>query len=171
MSIIATETPLAVYLETSLFGWYYETVQSPVYHYWTLEFFEAIRDGRVIPYTSRYVVRELEATRQQPKRDNMLALIDQYGMEVLKLSEETRRMARIYMDEGIVPASKENDAFHIATATVYGLSAIVSYNFDHIVKKIPLTRIAHEAAINAINLREGYQPIKILTPEEILKNV
>ena len=156
-----------VYLETSLYGWVFDTSDLDL-HYWTQQLFAAVKQDRFIPYASEYVIRELEATRQQPKRDNMLALIGQYAIEVLPDSEEVDRLAAIYIAKGITPPSKVDDAFHIATASVYGLSTIASYNFEHIAKKHKKTRITHVAAINNINAQENHQPIRILTPEEIL---
>ncbi len=38
------------------------------------------------------------------------------------------------MEEGVFPAKYENDAVHIAAASVNNLDLIISWNFEHIVK-------------------------------------
>ena len=55
-----------------------------------------------------------------------------------------------------------DDALHVALATVAGCASIVRWNFQHIVhfQKIPL--------YNAINALQGYQPIAIYSPREVI---
>jgi len=55
-----------------------------------------------------------------------------------------------------------NDAHHIALATVALADLVVSWNFKHIVHwdRIRL--------FNAVNLREGYSPIDIRSPREVV---
>jgi hypothetical protein len=54
------------------------------------------------------------------------------------------------------------DALHVAVASVNGYHAIVSWNFKHIVnyRRISL--------YNGVNLTEGYTPIAIHTPPEVV---
>jgi hypothetical protein len=65
----------------------------------------------------------------------MIDIIIQYGMTVLDLSEEAERLAGIYIADGAVSAKHFADAVHIAMATVSDLDFIVSFNFQHIVKR------------------------------------
>ena len=67
-----------------------------------------------------------------------------------------------YIEAKVIPPRFENDAFHVALATVSNCSMIVSWNFKHIVnyQKIPL--------YNAINLINGYKPIDIYSPLEVI---
>ena len=55
-----------------------------------------------------------------------------------------------------------DDATHVAAATAARADAIVSWNFKHIVHwdKIRL--------FNAVNLREGYAPLEIRSPKEVV---
>jgi hypothetical protein len=63
---------------------------------------------------------------------------------------------------GIVGQQWRADALHVALATESQCAAIVSWNFRHIVnfKKIPL--------YNGVNLAQGYGPIAIHTPQEMI---
>lgn len=61
----------------------------------------------------------------------------------------------------LMPKSLE-DASHIALATINHVSALVSWNFKHIVN---LNRIR---LFNAVNLKHGYALIEIRSPIEII---
>jgi hypothetical protein len=66
-----------------------------------------------------------------------------------------------YLKAGILSARSEDDALHVAIATVARCSLIVSWNFRHIVhfEKIPL--------YNAVNTLKGYGTIGIFSPLEV----
>lgn len=55
----------------------------------------------------------------------------------------------------------EDDARHVAAATVAGADVIVSWNFRHIVNR---ERIRRYNAVNALN---GYREIEIYSPQEM----
>ena len=72
-------------------------------------------------------------------------------------------MAQRYTEAGIIPAKKQEDALHVALATVYHMDVLVSWNHRHIanIRKTELYRAA--------NLLHGYsQTPLILTPLEVL---
>ncbi|GHT57238.1 hypothetical protein AGMMS50233_10390 [Endomicrobiia bacterium] len=64
----------------------------------------------------------------------MKALISEYNVKTLSASDETSRLANIYVQNGIIPNRFATDALHIASATVNDIDFIVSLNFKHIVK-------------------------------------
>jgi hypothetical protein len=82
--------------------------------------------------------------------------------EMLPITEATRRLREAYLRAKIVTPQWAADALHVAHATVCGCQMIVSWNFRHIVhfEKIAL--------YNAINVQEGYSPIGIHTPQEVI---
>jgi len=159
---MSMRTP-TVYIETSVFNFVFAD-DAPEGQRHTLALFEEIRQGRYKPYTSEYVIRELERAAS-PKREEMLALIDQYNVTILPTSEEAERLARMYVAEGIIPARYVDDSRHIAMASVYGLAFIVSFNFKHIVKRTTVLMT------ESINLREGYNRIGIYSPTEVIEHV
>jgi len=73
-------------------------------------------------------------------------------------------LAREYIEKGIIPAKYEDDAFHIAVASVNDLDAIVSWNFTHIVK------LKTKREVSGINALMGYKPIEICSPQEVVEN-
>jgi predicted nucleic acid-binding protein len=148
-----------VYLETTMFNYFVEETKedSPV----TIAFFEAIRSGQYDGYTSTYAVEEME-NATEPKRSDMLALIEKYQITVLDASEEADRLASVYIKNGIIPEKKNLDAQHIAIATIHDIGIILSYNFKHI------NKIKTKTMVPAINQSEGYLPVIITQPKEVI---
>jgi hypothetical protein len=129
----------------------------------TLKLFEEIRVGKFEPYTSIYVIEELERAAAT-KRRQMLALLNEFSIKSFDADAEAEKLADAYVREGIIPAKYSTDGRHIAMATVKGLDFIVSLNFKHIVKRktIEMTEL--------INYREGYKKIGIYSPVEVIDN-
>jgi len=80
---------------------------------------------------------------------------------VLEESAESLLLVRLYMTSGAIPANSEYDARHIALATVNGIHTVVSWNFRHMVN------VDRRRQINAINLRENFALLDIVSPWEI----
>jgi len=152
-----------VFIETSVFNFVFAD-DALEKHRHTLALFEEICQGRYIPYTSEYVLRELRRA-PSPKREDMIALVAKYNVTVLPPSEEAERLADLYVAEGIIPARYVTDGLHIAMASVHDLAFIVSFNFQHIVKRSTVL------ATEIVNLREGYRRIGIYSPTEVIENV
>lgn len=150
-----------IYLETTLFNFYFDDDREA--HPDTVRLFEDIKAGKFKAFTSGYVIDEL-AKAPPEKRDKMLALIDQYAVEVLTLSSEAEQLANTYIEQGLVPLKYHTDAVHIAVAVVNTLDMIVSMNFQHIVKR--KTRLG----VSLINSLNGYRSVEICTPMEVIDN-
>ena len=153
--------PLRLYLETTVFNYYFDTEREG--HDDVVRLFEAIKAGAYEGYASQYVVRELEKA-PEPKRDNMLALLDQYGISALNEADEADELARIYVEAGIIPKSHPFDSLHIAAATVYRLDCVISYNFKHI------NRARTQFSVTSLNNSKGYGGLVICTAKEVLDN-
>lgn len=151
-----------VYLETTIFNFYFAD-DDPEKKADTLKLFQEIKDGKYETFTSAYVLDEIQLA-PEPKQARMSNLIKEYNIPVLPAQIEVRRLAEIYVQDGIIPSKYATDALHIAITTVNDLDFIVSYNFKHIVKRktILLTEI--------VNLREGYKKIGIFSPTEVIEN-
>jgi hypothetical protein len=98
----------------------------------------------------------------EPKKSDMLALIDRFQITVLDASEEADRLANVYIQNGIIPEKKNIDAQHIAIATVHEIGIILSYNFKHI------NKLKTKTLVPAINQSEGYLPVIITQPKEVI---
>ena len=152
-----------IYLETTIFNFPFAD-DAPQYRTDTLKLFDEIKAGKWQPFSSTYVIRELENTKDVERREKMKALITKYSVEILTPLSEIERLADIYIKSGIIPIGFPDDALHIAAASVYGLDYIISLNFKHIVK--------HKTIIETeyINRKEGYKPVFIHAPAEVTDN-
>ena len=135
---------LRLYLETTTFNWFFDERPG---HEEVVKLFEAIKAGKFIGYTSRYVTDELD-NAEEPKRTKMMSLIDEYGIIILSPKTETETLADEYISAGILPKSQGYDSLHIALTSQYELDGIVSYNFHHINREktktlIPVINAAH----------------------------
>jgi predicted nucleic acid-binding protein len=151
---------LRLYLETSVFNFVFAD-DAPEKKQDTLKLFEEIKRGKYEPYTSAYAVSELEKA-PEPKRGLMLDMLNNYNVTVLTAADDIRKLADIYVAEGLIPTKYDDDALHLAAATVNEMDFIVSYNFQHIVKQKTVV------LSGAINQREGYKPIGIVSPKEVI---
>ena len=152
---------LRLYAESTLFNYFFDTDRDG--HEDTVRLFEAIGAGEYEGYSSEYAVYELMDSLE-PKRANMLELIEKYKIITLNISEESDRMADLYVQNKIIPLKYRLDAAHIAIASIHGLDCVLSFNFEHI-NKLKTKRMTE-----LVNLNEGYKGITICTPMEVLDN-
>jgi hypothetical protein len=82
--------------------------------------------------------------------------------KVLPLTAESEKLAQAYVKAGVVSPNYTDDARHVAIATVEQVGLIVSWNFKH------LANYRRETGFNAVNLLQGYRPVRILTPMELI---
>ena len=148
-----------IYIETTLFNCYFDRDRDA--HSATIELFREIEAGKYQAYTSSYVIDELEETKEESKRSNMLTLITKYNIKVLDYSDEAQDLADIYVNEGVIPEKYSYDGLHIACASVNDLEFIFSLNFQHI------NKLKTKTMTSNINIREGYKPIAIVSPMEV----
>jgi predicted nucleic acid-binding protein len=84
--------------------------------------------------------------------------------EIAKILPEVIDLQQEYIREKILTEKWEDDALHVAAATVHGCDIIISWNFKHIVNfhRIPL--------YNAVNTLNGYHEIQIFSPMEVIED-
>ena len=92
-----------IYLETTIFNFPFAD-DAPHYQADTLRFFAEIKAGKFRPFTSEYVPRELEITKDAEKLAKMKALITDYRIIMIPASLEIERLADVYVSEGIIPS-------------------------------------------------------------------
>jgi len=154
---------LKIYIETTLFNFFVDEDRGFA-HDSTVTLFKEIAAGKYEAFTSSAVIEEL-AEASAKKFEKMFSLIDEYKITVLRVDEETEKLADIYVSENVIPIKHRTDGVHIAVAAVNNLDLIISMNFEHIVKR--KTKFA-TASINAIN---GYRAVEIFNPMEVIENV
>jgi len=148
-----------VYLETTMFNYYFDETKNA--QPCTVAFFEAIGSGQFEGYTSVYAYGELDKA-PEPRRSNMLALLDKYRITVLDSSDEVDQLAEKYIANNIIPRKKNIDALHIAVASVNEMDIILSFNFKHI------NKLKTKIRIPTANRMFGYRDICIAQPEELI---
>ena len=147
---------IRVYADTSVFGGAFDEEFQTA----SRAFFDQVRSGRFKLITSALVQEEVEPAPSQVRElfNELLDLVDVVG-----ISEAALSLKDMYVETGIVTPQWNDDALHVAIATVASCSLIVSWNFKHIVhfEKIPL--------YNAVNTLKGYGNIGIFSPLEVIQ--
>ena len=143
---------LKIYLETTVFNYYFDEERDE--HPATVKLFEEIKEGKIEALTSTVVVQELADTKNKERRERLLGLIEKFNISVLEAEKgEIKFLAQEYINEGIIPSRKFDDAWHIAVATFYEFDCIVSMNFSHINK--------YKTKVRAISVNRKYGYNKI----------
>lgn len=150
---------MKLYLETTMFNYYFDIEREG--HADTVRLFEVIRAGEHEAYTSGYTIGEL-LNAPEPKQSKMLALIDEYGIIALPITDESDSFADAYVAGKIIPPRFRLDGAHIAIASIHGLDCVLSYNFQHI------NRVKTKLLAERINRESGYGAVVICTAKEIL---
>jgi len=147
---------MRIYADTSVFGGLFD----PEFAQPSQALFDEIASGRFVLVTSALVEAEIE-----PAPEPIRAAFARYTAqaEIAPITREALLLQQAYLSAGVVTAKSTDDALHVATATVSVCSLIVSWNFKHIVHfdKIP--------KYNAVNTLEGYGPIGIFSPLEVIR--
>lgn len=147
--------PIRVYADTSVFGGIHDSEFAQV----SREFFSRVWQGRIQIVVSTSVLDELEDAPEAVRKtwEEILPLV-----EVLEVTDYALNLQEAYLRAGVVTPKWDQDALHVAMATLSRCAMIVSWNFRHIVnyQKIP--------QYNAVNAVEGYGPISIYSPLEVV---
>jgi predicted nucleic acid-binding protein len=151
-----------IYLETTLFNFYFDEDRGFA-HDATRALFGEIAAGKYEAFTSGAVIEELSRAPGK-KYAAMFALIEEFKISILSVSEEAETLADVYVSEGIIPLKYRTDGVHIAVATENDIDIIVSMNFQHIVRR------RTKMVIGDINKLNGYHPIDIASPMEVAEN-
>ena len=146
---------MLVYVDTSVFGGVFDREFEQA----SGAFFDRVRDGALEVAVSALVLSELE---RAPAAVNRLFSELEPLLVRVDIDEAAYALRGAYLDAHVVSAKWAADALHVATASVSGCRAIVSWNFKHIVnfRRIPL--------YNGVNQMQGYSPIAIHTPPEVV---
>ena len=148
-----------IYLETTLWNFMF-TDDAPEKQEITQRFFQQLDLYEI--FISDLVLAELQQTLE-PKRSDMIDLINSKKPAILEISEEVEQLAQKYIEAEILTDKHKNDILHIAVAVVNDLNMLISWNMKHIV------RVKPRQGINAVNRLFGYKEIEIVNPQEIVE--
>ena len=145
-----------VYIDTSVIGGYYDTE----FEVATKQLFDRIINKDFIVYFSEVNGTELEFAPEHIK--SVKTLIPNDCLRYIEIDDEVETLMKTYIAEKVLGKSSENDAYHIALASVNRLDCLISWNFKHIVN------VYRIRGYNAVNLRSGYQTLEIRSPKDII---
>ena len=144
-----------LYLDTSVIGGYFDDEWKDA----TQELWQQMEAGRFRFLSSDVTTQEIEDAP-----GNVRDLFDAtFSAEtLLEVTDEMEDLAAASLRQGVVPPKYADDATHVAVCTVARHQYLVSWNFRHLVN------VQREAGFNAVNLLQGYPPIRIVNPLELI---
>ena len=151
---------LKLYLETSIWSHYYADDNEEQMENTKL-LFDRIKEQRYDIFISLSVIKEINRT-EHDKRIKLQELTETYNPTTLEAFSEVYKLANKYIESRILPSNSYEDAFHAAIASVYNLDILVSWNCKHLSNEISRNKI------NMFNISNGYKPILIFTPMEVI---
>ena len=127
----------------------------------TTNLLAAISRYKYESFISSLVLQEVDAASQEIQ-SIIKSQISVLPLSILEETDECLMLSKVYVNEGVIPARYKDDARHLAIATIYDVSTIISWNFRHLVN------INCKRKVNSINLREGYPLLEIVSPFEVV---
>jgi predicted nucleic acid-binding protein len=147
----------SLYFDTSVLSAYYDERvkdrQEATIKFWK----DALPNYKV--YLSEVTLKELEDTKDEALLKKFTGLIKSF--KVPKVNKKIRELANAYIEKGVFPEKYLADALHVAVASFYDISYVVSWNFEHLVK------VKTRKSVNLVNILEGYKEIEIVSPQEL----
>lgn len=147
--------PFRIYADTSVFGGCYDKEFAKD----SLRFFESVRSEKSILLLTEIVIAELEDAPEAVRK--FFLSLRPSAVERIEIDEEIISLRNAYLNAGILAKRWMDDASHVAAATVSRADAIISWNFQHIV------RLDKMKLYNQVNLLNGYGILTIISPKEL----
>ncbi len=148
--------PLKLYLDTSIYGGYYDDEFS----LWTRSLINQVYAGEHIALASSVILDELQEAPDRIKE--VFAEIPDDYYHQYDITTEMISLAADYIRQGVVGQTSYRDCLHIAAATIVEADYLVSWNFKHIVNVIRIR------GYNDVNVNNGYRTLEIRSPREII---
>ena len=153
---------LKLYIETSTWNFVFAE-DTPEKMAITKEFFSLVAQGVYDIYASDVVEAEIDLA-SEPTKKKLIALLNDHKPVMLELTDEAQRLGNLYVERGIVPVKKVEDALHVAVATLAEMDAVVSWNFRH------LANLRKAELFYSVNLSCGFhKKVEIITPWEVME--
>lgn len=149
---------LRIYVDTSVIGGCFDSE----FRLWSEALVQDFRDGR---YTA--VMSDVTATEVAPAPEFVKSLHQELlglPIELVHVDEDAVSLVQRYVERSVLGQRFLNDMLHIALATIAEVDVLVSWNFRHIV------RLDKIRLFNAVNLEQGYKPLTIYSPREVISH-
>jgi predicted nucleic acid-binding protein len=145
-----------IYVETSVSSGMFDSNDHPVK---AQPFWDAVKRGEIRIIVSDVLTGELEAAPRHVR--DYLEEIPKSQVERIVSTDESDRLAALYIAARIIRPTHLTDCKHVVLAAIARADALVSWNCRHIVNH---NRIDF---YNDINVVLGYPRIAILTPDGV----
>jgi len=141
----------SLYLDTSVIGGYFDAqFMADTRALWRL-----MEAGR-FQFISSVLLDQEIARAPEPVKALMRTTFS--PADLLPMTAEALDLAGHYLAQKVVPVNFTDDARHVAVCSVARLNYLVSWNFKH------LANVRREAGFNAVNVLQGYPPVRIVPP-------
>jgi len=147
---------LGLYIDTSVIGGYFD----PEFTVATRELWRPMEKGRYRFCASSISVGEVARAPDEVR--TLMANTFTDADSILPLTHEAASLAAHYIAAKVVPVRYAEDADHVAVAVVHKVGMLVSWNFRHLVN------VHREKGFNAVSLLQGYPPVRIVTPLQLI---
>lgn len=155
---------LKIYLDTSIISFLFAD-DAPDFQQITVDFFTKF-SPRYGLYISEVVLLEITKNTDDERKQKMLAALEQFPINNLPPAVAIQEIAKVYLENGVIPVNKVEDALHVGYATFYHVDILLSWNFRH------LANINKERRIMVENFKLGYNyPLRLLSPLEVLDEI
>ena len=125
----------------------------------TLKWWEDIAPHCEI-YVSQHVKSEAAEGNPSSAVRRQQVMVD--ALDLDGYIDEIRVLAKSLLSAHAVPETEPTDALHIATATIYQMDALLTWNCKHMANPVALPKTISTIA------RSGYRSPVIITPEDFL---
>ncbi|WGV24794.1 type II toxin-antitoxin system VapC family toxin [Halotia branconii] len=125
----------------------------------TQEWWQNYRDKFVL-VASQLVIQEASAGDSIASEQRLKIL---ETIELLETREDALSLAQAFLDFKIMPQKAAEDALHIAIAVTNGINYLLTWNCKHIANAIIRREIERTCR------SQGYEPVIICTPEELIE--
>ncbi len=149
-----------IYLETSIFSFYYDTRTAPsavARREWTQEWWENDRLQYQL-LTSTAVYDELRRGTK-PQKDQALALA--LTLPAVSPTQAISEIVQVYIAQYVMPRDPLGDALHLALASYHKCDYLLTWNCEHLANA---RKFGH---IRRINMLLGLHAPMLVTPLEL----
>jgi rRNA-processing protein FCF1 len=109
---------LRLYLDTSTINFIFAD-DAPEKKEITIDFFDNyVKQNKFEVFVSDVVIEEIEKTKDVKKRNKLLTTISEYDISIFTLTNEAMELSHKYIERGIIPEKKIDDARHLALSTI-----------------------------------------------------
>lgn len=124
----------------------------------THEIWPVLQDNYEL-YISALVIQEASRGDKEAAKKRLEAISD---IPVLEITQNVQEVAQSLINENAVSLEFEEDALHIAVASINGMDFLLTWNFSH------LNNVFKKAKIIKAIEKQGFIPPEICSPDEFL---